>query len=47
MIWKLISMFFLARAASRGPDYLAGYLVRRQIRRSANRAAWRATRTWR
>ena len=31
--WKLFGMFFLGRAISRGPAYLARYEVRKQGRR--------------
>lgn len=31
-IWKVLHYLFLARAASRGPDYLARYAVRRAAR---------------
>jgi len=31
-LWRIIHLFFLARAASRGPDALARYAVRRAAR---------------
>lgn len=31
-MWKLLHYYFLARAASRGPDALARYTMRRALR---------------
>jgi hypothetical protein len=37
-IYRALSLFWLLRAASRGPAYLLRYLMRRAIRRAAFRA---------
>jgi hypothetical protein len=36
--YRALSLFWLLRAASRGPTYLLRYLMRRQIRRATYRA---------
>lgn len=40
LFWKLMHLFYLGRAVSRGPSYFLGYEARRQMRQ----AMWRATR---
>lgn len=37
-LYRLLSLFWLLRAASHGPGSLSRYLVRRQIRRQVNRS---------
>ncbi len=36
--YRLMHLFYLGRAISRGPRYLARYELRRQIRRAAYRS---------
>jgi hypothetical protein len=43
-VYRLLSVYWLLRAASRGPTYLLRYLMRRQIRRATFRALNRAFR---
>jgi len=43
-IYRILSLYWLWRAASRGPTYLLRFLVRRQIRRATYRALNRAFR---
>jgi hypothetical protein len=43
-IYRALSLFWLLRAASRGPGALLRYLLRRQIRRATYRALNRAFR---
>jgi hypothetical protein len=43
-VYRALSLFWLLRAASRGPGALLRYLMRRQIRRATYRALNRAFR---
>jgi hypothetical protein len=43
-VYRLLSVYWLLRAASRGPAYLLRYLMRRAIRRATFRALNRAFR---
>ena len=36
-LWKLLHVFYLGRAASRGPRYFARYELRRQARKATYR----------
>ena len=40
-IYKLMHLFYLGRAISRGPRYFGRYEVRRQVRKTAYRATRR------
>lgn len=42
--WRLVHVLYLARAISRGPAYFLGYELRRQLRRGAWGALYRALR---
>jgi len=43
-VYRLLSLFWFARATTRGPGALLRYLMRRQIRRATYRALNRAFR---
>jgi hypothetical protein len=40
LFWRMVHLFSLGRAISKGPGYLAGYEVRRYARKAAYRATW-------
>lgn len=42
LLWQVVHLFYLGRAISKGPGYLAGY----EVRRYARKAVYRATRGW-
>jgi len=44
-LYRVLSLFWLLRAASKGPGALMRYLVRRQLRRAVGRSLSRAFRS--